>query len=183
MEDQQPAQTLASHAIRHGLILGVISMGCYLLAYAVDLTILATFKFMFLSLAISLGYMIYAGFGYRTLVGGFLSYGKAFQHGFILLAVSGLVGTVFNLLLYHVIDPDLPKKMTEAIMSNSEDLLTSLGAPQDTIDQTLDSMSTDLPDQFSPGGLGIGYFKGAFYFAIIALITALVVRKNPPQPV
>lgn len=180
MESQQPAATLTSNAIRHGLILGVISVGLQVAVYVVSIPLMASIKFAFLSFIVYMAYIIYAGITYRGEAGGTLVYGKAFQHGFIMLAVSGLVGTVFNFLFYHVIDPDLPKKLTQAIMDNTEELLTMFNVPQDSIDQTLDSMSTELPDQFSPGGLGLGYFKGLFYFAIVALITALFVKKNPP---
>jgi hypothetical protein len=42
-----------------------------------------------------IGLTIYAGINYRNEIGGFLPYGKAFQHGFVLMAVSGLISTIF----------------------------------------------------------------------------------------
>jgi hypothetical protein len=46
-----------------------------------------------------LGITIYAGIDYRNGVGGFLPYGKAFVHGFLVLAVSALLATLFNMVL------------------------------------------------------------------------------------
>ena len=181
MENQevqpQPA-SLINHAVKNGVILGVISILLVVVVYAVDLTFLATLKFLGIILVLGLGYVIYAGINYRSEVGGYLGYGKAFMHGFILLAVSGLIGTAFNILLYHVVDPELPAKLTEAIIRNTEEMMAGFGTPQETIDQTIDGLRVEMPGNFSIGGLLYGYVKAMIWYCIIALITSLIVRKN-----
>lgn len=183
-QNEQSAPTpLINHAVKNGVILAVISIVCVMIIYVVDLSILATFKFLALVLLIGLGYVIYAGISYRNEIGGFMSYGKAFQHGFLVLAVSGLISTIFNLLLYFVIDPDLPNKLVEAIITNTEEMMAGFGAPQETVDKQLEEMRGTLPDQFTMGGLSLGYLKGLIFYAIIAAITSLFVRKNEPVEV
>ena len=179
MENQeaqpQPASPI-NHAVKNGVILGVITILLVVVVYAVDLTFLATLKFV--GIILVLGYVIYAGINYRSEVGGYLGYGKAFTHGFILLAVSGLIGTAFNILLYHVVDPKLPTKLTEAIIRNTEEMMAGFGMPQETIDQTIDGLRIEMPGNFSIGGLLYGYVKAMIWYCIIALITSLIVRKN-----
>lgn len=183
-QNEQSAPTpLINHAVKNGVILAVISIVCVMIIYVVDLSILATFKFLILVLLIGLGYVIYAGISYRGEIGGYMSYGKAFQHGFVVLAVSGLISTIFNLLLYFVIDPDLPNKLVDAIITNTEEMMTGFGAPQDRVDAQLEQMRGELPDQFTVVGLCMGYLKALIFYAIIAAITSLFVRKNEPVEV
>ena len=181
MENQevqpQPA-SLINHAVKNGVILGVVSILLVVIVYVVDLAFLATLKFLGIMLVLGLGYVVYAGINYRNEIGGYLSYGKAFMHGFILLAVSGLLGTAFNILLYHVVDPELPTKLTEAIIRNTEEMMAGFGAPQGTIDQTIDGLRVEMPGNFSISGLLYGYVKAMIWYCIIALITSLIVRKN-----
>lgn len=179
-QQEQPAPTVFSHAIKHGIILGCVSIVMIVLAYVVDVRFMASLKFLTLSLLVTLGYVIYAGITYRNEIGGFLGYSTALQHGFILMAISGIVGTVFNLVLYNVVDPDLPQKMTDAIIQNTEETMAGFGAPQQSIDETLEGMKTKMAEQFGVSGLLMGYLKGLIYFLVIALITSLFVRKNEP---
>ncbi len=182
MEEQntQPAPSLVSHAVKHGVILGVISIVIVVLCYVVDLSMLATFKFLIFILLVGLGYVIYSGINYRGEIGGYMPYGKALQHGFLVLAISGLVSTIFNLLLYNVIDPDMPQKLTDAIIANTEEMMASFGAPQDTIDQQIATMRTEMVNNFGVFGLIKSYLMALIWYAIIALITSLFVRKNEP---
>ncbi len=184
MENQQTAEaespTLVNHAIKHGVILGVISILLVIICYVVDISLMVTLKFMGLVLVIGLGYVIYAGINYRSEIGGFMPYGKAFMHGLVVLAISGLIGTAFNILLYHLVDPELPQKLTDAAIQNTEEMMAGFGMQQEAMDQAIDKMRTDMVDQFSIGGQAFGYVKAMIAYCIIALITALFVRKNVP---
>lgn len=182
MENQETQTGLSSvnHAMKQGVILGVVLVVLLVVFYAIDIAVLASIKFMLLSLLVSLGYVIYAGIQYRGSIGGFMGYGQALQHGFVIMAVSGLVSTAFNLVLYTVVDPALGQKMSEAIIQNTQEMMAGFGAPQQSIDETIDDMREDLADQFSVTGLLIGYGKGLIYFLIVALVSALFVRKNKP---
>ncbi|MDZ4714757.1 MAG: DUF4199 domain-containing protein [Cytophagales bacterium] len=177
-ENETPS--LPNHAIRFGTILGGIAIALTVIAYVVDPTFMVTFKFIGLSFALGIGIVIYAGINYRTEIGGYLSYGQAFTHGFIVLAVSGLINALFGILLFTVIDPDLSQKMMEAIITNTEDMMAGFGAPQSSIDQTIDGLRTELPGQFTMVGQVITFGKGLIAYAVIALITSLFTRKNIP---
>ena len=153
MEDSQEAPvSIYSHALKYGVILGIISIVCVIAIYAIDFTFMASFKFLGLIMIIGLGVVIYAGINYRTEIGGYLPYGKAFIHGFTVLAISGVIGTLFNIVLYTVIDPDLAQKMTDTIIENTEQMMRNFGAPDGSIDQATEKMRTDMPEQFSAGG-------------------------------
>ena len=172
--------SLINHAVKWGLISAAISIIITLLLYVVDYTLMVQLKFLFFSLAIYLGLVIYAGIDYRKSVGGYLDFGKAFLHGFIVFALSGLVSTIFSILLYTVIDPELPTKLVDASMENTRAMMENFGAPADSIDEALEKAKADTEKRFTVGGMAIGYIWAVAVSAILALITGLIVRKRQP---
>ena len=180
-QTQTPSPSdLYKHAAKCGGLLGAVTIVMVIVVYVISVSFLASLKFLLLVLVVGLGTVIYAGINYRTEIGGYLPYGKAFLHGIILLAISGIIGTIFNILLYTVIDPELPQKMTETIVANTEEMMRNFGAPEDGIEQATDKMRIEMPEQFTMGGLAYGYLKALIWYAGIALITSLFVRKNVP---
>src|SRR5688572_6529670 len=147
MEQVQEVKTesLYANALKHGLIVGGIVVILTILAYATSLSFMGSFKFLGCVFLLYIGYVIYAGISYRNSTGRYISYGKAFIHGFIVLATAGVVNFIFSIVLYDFIDPELPTKLSEAIILNTEDTMRSFGAPEDQIDKTIDEMRTDLP--------------------------------------
>jgi hypothetical protein len=73
--------------------------------------------------------------------------------------------------------------MTEAIISNTEKTMENWGAPSDTIDQTIEKMREDMPQNFTDFGFIKGYFTGLIWYIILSLITGLIVKKNQPEMV
>lgn len=184
METQQTEETAAptmiNHAVKYGVILGGVSIALTIIVYALNFALMAEIKFLVLILVIGLGTVIYAGINYRNEIGGFMPYGKAFMHGFMVLAVSGIIGTIFNIVLYTIVDPELGQKMVDVIVQNTEEMMAGFGAPQSTIDQTIEGQRAEMPDQFTAVGLMLGYLKALIFYCIIALITSLFVKRNVP---
>jgi hypothetical protein len=180
-ENTTPAPTLMKHAIRWGMITAVVSIIYTMLLYVIDYTLMVQLKFLFLALAVYFGIVIYAGIDYRKSIGGFLSYGKAFQHGFIILAVSALIASMFNLLLYNVIDTELPQKLTDASIENTRAMMESFGTPEDAMDEALEKAQESTAEQFTVFGMIKGYGMILIFSAIMALISAIFVRKNQPE--
>jgi hypothetical protein len=180
-ENTSPAPSLLNHAAKWGAILSAISILVVMLLYVVDYTLMAGFTFIIIIMVVGLGFVIYAGINYRNEIGGYIPFGKAFLHGLIVFAVSGAISTIFNLLLYNVIDPDLPANLTEAIIENTRSTMERFGAPSDSIDEALDKMREDMPKNFSTFGVIKNFFTGMIWYAILSLITGLIVRKNQPE--
>lgn len=185
METQQTEETappsLINHAVKYGVILGGVSITLVIILYVVDFSLMAGFKFLGLMLVVGLGMVIYAGINYRNEIGGFMPYGKAFLHGLAVLAISGIISTLFNIVLYTVVDTELAQKMTDVVIQNTEEMMAGFGAPQSTIDQTSEGMRTEMPKQFTMGGFMLSYLQALIFYCIIAVITSLFVRKNVPM--
>lgn len=179
--EEEKAPTLLSHATRWGLICGIVSIVFSILMYVIDYTLMVQLKMLFIALALYMGIVIYAGIDYRKSIGGFIPYGKAFQHGMIIFAVSGLIASVFSILLNHVIDPELPSKLTDAALENQRVMMENFGAPPDAIEKGLEEARVRTENQYKISGIAMGYVFILVFSAIMALITSLVVRKNQPE--
>jgi hypothetical protein len=174
-------QSLLKNAAKMGAILGAITIILTVLIYAVDYAIMVNMWFGLFVIVLALGYVIYAGITYRKEVGGYLSYGKAFQHGYVTLLTSAIIGSIFSILLYTVIDSDLPAKLTDVAIENAETMMVKFGAPQEQIDKSLDEMRRDMPARFSALGVIKQLGWGLIIYAVIAAITSLFVKKNVPE--
>jgi hypothetical protein len=174
------SESLYANAVKHGLIVGAIVILLTVLAYVTSLSFMGSFKFLGCLFLLYIGYVIYAGISYRNATGHYISYGQAFLHGFIVLATAGLVGLVFGIVLYDVVDPELATKLSDAIILNTEDTMRSFGAPEEQIEKTISDMRTDLPKGFTMMGRIKNFFTGLIYDAVIVAITSLIVRKNEP---
>ena len=183
MEETKEQPTLMNHAIRWGLIVAGVSITMTILLYIIDYSLMVQLKVLFSLLAIYLGITIYAGIDYRKSVGGFLAYGKAFQHGYLILILSGLIATLFAAILYNVIDPELPQKLTDASIETTREMMENFGTPEDAIDKALEETKKRSADQFSLLGQAKGFLVILIASAIMALLSALIVRKNEPVEV
>jgi hypothetical protein len=179
-EETQVSESPVQHAVKNGAILGAVVMVLTILSYMVSIPFMGTFKFILLIFTLYIGFVIYFGIDYRNSIGGYIAFGKAFLHGFIMLAVAGAVGVLFGLLLYNVIDTELGQKLTDAIVTNTEESMRNFGAPEGRIESQLAQMREDMPKNFTPLGQIKGYLIGLIWNAVIVLITSLIVRKSEP---
>jgi hypothetical protein len=181
MEDQETKpQSLTQHALRWALITAVINIAITIVLYIIDYTVLVQLKLLIFTLAVYFGIIIYAGIDYRKNTGGFIAYGKALQHGFLILAISGLISTVFSIFFYTIIDPDLPQKLTDASIENTRAIMERFGTPEDSIDNALEGNRDKIEEGFSVSGLSLGYIRILIFSLLIALISALIVKKGEP---
>lgn len=180
MEQTETAPNLVKHATRMGVILAVISIFFTAIIYVINIGLMANWKLGIVFLLVYLGFVIYAGIQYRNEAGGVLSYGKAFQHGYLTLIISGFIGTIFTILLYHVIDPSIPETLTKITLEKTEEMLSGFGMSGDQLDQAMAQVEIDTPGRFSVAGQLKQYGWGFLVNAIIVAITSIFVKKNQP---
>jgi hypothetical protein len=131
---ENSSSSFVEHAAKNGLILGFLSILMFVIVYVVDVSIMADWKFGIFSFFLFCGLAIYFGIGYRKEMGGFISYGNAFKYSFVMLAVSSIIGLLFQMLLFNVIDTELAQTMTRIMIENQEKTLSSFGMDPATID-------------------------------------------------
>jgi len=83
------------------------------------------------------------------------------------------------IILYHVINPELPGKLQDAVIQKSVSMMQSFGVTQDKIDEQITKMQAE-PGQFTLGNQIRGIALSFIWSAILAAILGLIIRKNPP---
>lgn len=180
MEENTQSPTLMAHAVRSGVIIGAIGIIISLILYVANPDLLVS-MWLFLILILDIILMVIFGAQYRNQTGGFISFGNAWKHGFITLVVAGLLGILYNLLLYYVIDPELPAYLTDVAVENAGEMARSFGADDATAEQAMEDARERTADQYTAGGMLLGFGIQLIVYAVIALITGAIVKKNNPE--
>ncbi|HFA49456.1 MAG TPA: DUF4199 domain-containing protein [Bacteroidetes bacterium] len=106
-------------------------------------------------------------------LGGHISFGRAFLVSLIAMVVAGIISILFNILYMTVIDPTF----VESMIDGMEEMFANLGMDTDVAEEQLESVR----DSFSPmSQITTGLLGGSLAGAILSLIIAAVMKKNPP---
>lgn len=167
--------------IKDGAIFGLLSVIIGLLSYIVDVTAFASLKYLAFILVFSFAVVFVFSVRNRKALGGYISFKNAFIYSFGILAVAGLIGTLFNLLLFVVIDPGAVDVIVQASLDNTEALMERFDTPDDAIDEALDQAEQDTYDRFTALGMIKGYFIAWVFYGIVALIVGAIVKRKEQE--
>jgi hypothetical protein len=176
MEEQQ---TPFQASVKPGLTIGLVSLAVTYIAYFIDSSLLASAWFGLVALAVFFVLIIFFGRQYRAELGGFMSFGTAFNFSFITMILSGLVTLVGQILLFQVIDPSLPQVLGDLSFEASLKMMETLGQNPDSLDPTiLDEMREGTISNFTLSGQLKNFGFGLIAYAIIALILGAILKKR-----
>ena len=177
MNDQ--AQSPIQSAVRPGIILGLVSLVLTYVAYFIDSSYLASGYFGLVALVLFFALIIYFGKEYRKEVGGFMSFGTAFNFSFFAILISGVIGLIGSILLFHVIDPSLPQVLGDITFESQLEMMGNFGASPDSLaPEVLDDMREASASNFTLVGQLKGFGIGLIAYAIIALILGAILKKK-----
>lgn len=166
-------------AIKPGLTIGLVTLAISYLAYFVDVSLLTAWYYGLGILILFIALILYFGKEYRQEVGGFMSFGIAFQFSFFAILISGLVGLVGNILLFQVIDPSLPQVLADLTFDAQLQMMEKLGANPDAIpSEDLQKMKEASASNFTLAGQLKAFGFGLIAYAIIALILGAILKKR-----
>ncbi|MGA0559049.1 DUF4199 domain-containing protein [Larkinella sp. VNQ87] len=158
-------------ALKWGVISGVISM---IFTTVVNLTGQFTHSAVpWISLVIAVVIIVLAMREYRTLNGGFMSYGEGVSLGALLSIISALVSITYSLIYTTFIDPTIRQQ----IMDKAREDLENRGMADDQIEQAM-SFTEKLQSPGMQFVFGI-IFAGIFGLLISLVVAAFLRRKKP----
>lgn len=168
---------------RQGIIVGVIISLYMALLYSAGMEIFANWWYSVIMYPISIGLICYFT---KQLRDKNETEPFQFKQTFVVLLtmfmLATLVSTVWNIILFNVIDTTLAKELSVRIIEETMETMEKWGAPADAIAETKKDMR-DLPEQFKPVAQLIGWLKGGIFMAIVSLIcAAFIKRKEPVNP-
>ena len=166
--------------IKGGLIVGAVSIILTMLVYLFNIELMVKWWFGVLNLVISMGLLIFLGISFRNLMGGFISYKNALQFSFIVFLISYVMGIVFQLLLYNVIDPSLPEVIKQLTVETTVEMMENFGTPQEAIDAAIVGIEEGVDQSTTPMGLLKSTPWGILFIFIFAALGAIFIKKNPP---
>lgn len=168
-------------AIKPGIYYGLISILISILLYLIDPTIMIKIWFGLFMIALGIGILIYFGLSYRKSIGGYLEFKDAFLFCLTLCIVAGAMSTLFNLLLFNVIDPELPQKLADAAIEQTERMMVSFGVPEEAIDEAMSKAKDETLKRFSVVGSLISFLWSILGFALFSVIVGAIIRKKKPE--
>ena len=184
MENSESSnKNLFGEAIKTGVILAAVSIILTMLVYIMDVNLLADWKLGIGTLIIAFVIVVRFGKKFRDeeLEGGFMPFGEAFKYSFSAFFISSLVSMVFMIVLYEVIDPELPSIITKKALQNTEAMMENFGAPADSIDETLEQVEKDMDGKFTAMGILSGSWVYIITSAFFGAIAGAIIKKKKPE--
>ena len=166
--------------LKGGLILAGVSILLTMLTYVIDVSLMVEWWFGVVSLLISMGLLIYLGINYRNDIGGILSYGDAFKFSFLVFFVSYVVGIIFQIALYTVIDPELPEIMKQLTVEKTVEMMEGFGLSDEALDAAIIGVEDGIDEATTPMGMIKSSPWGILFLLFFSAISAIFIKRNPP---
>jgi hypothetical protein len=175
MENEKP--TLIHQGLKFGLILGFVQIATTTLLYVIDKNLLVNYKLMLLILVINVTLMVWPVRNYKKINEGTISFKDAFVICLLTVAGGLLLGTVFNYVLYNIVDTGLSDFIKDRSIEKTAALLERFGTPQEDIEKSIASIEAQ-DFNMSPSKLGGQLFQGVLLGSIPAIIIAAILRTK-----
>ena len=166
--------------LKGGLILAGVSILLTMLTYVIDVSLMVEWWFGIVSILISMGLLIYLGINYRNDIGGILSYGDAFKFSFLVFFVSYVVGIIFQIALYTVIDPELPETMKQLTVEKTVEMMEGFGMSDEALDAAIIGVEDGIDEATTPMGMIKSSPWGILFLLFFSAIAAIFIKRNPP---
>lgn len=170
--NEQPS--VARIALKWGAILGIAQIIFSIIIFVTDNfgnSALGSVAYLLI-----LGALILAMRDFRSLNGGYMTYGEGVSVGTLTAAISGFLSSIFSVFYMTVIDTGV----MERVMDKTREQMEAQGNLSDEqIDQAM-----EISQKFqSPGILFVfGVLGAAFVGLILSLIVAAFIRRNKTTP-
>ncbi|HLO92127.1 MAG TPA: DUF4199 domain-containing protein [Lentimicrobium sp.] len=162
-----------SYAVKYGLIISSITVLYSLFLYALDLMFITWLGL--LSWGIVIVGIVLAIINFRDKInGGFISFGKAFSIGFLIILIYAIISIIYYYVLTTFIDPQIPERM----MQMAQEKLMSKGLSDEMIDQQVQMQEKFMTGSLKYVGILIQLFSMVLIGTIISLFCALILKKQ-----
>ena len=182
-DQQHMVTSIRKRFIAHGLLIGFVVSIYMAFLYAAGIQYLASWWIPNLKFFILIGMICYAITRLReTYTWQPFDLKSTFVIFFSMALIASLVYTVWDIILFNIIDKNLANEWSDYFISNINNLMRKSGYPEGTIMARLKEMK-DLPSQFKPLAQLKSWLSGGIFLAIMSLIFAsFLKRKTPSNP-
>ncbi|MFH6993654.1 DUF4199 domain-containing protein [Flavobacterium sp. FlaQc-48] len=161
-------EVIKKNGITYGAMIGIASALITATIYAVDLNLFTAWWMGLIGLAISLTLSIVLLSKTKKDLKGIYTFKEAFTTYFIAAVIGILISTLFNILLFNVIDPGAKDTLNELIIKYTAGMMQKFGSPASVINETIAKMKETNP--YST----VELLKGSVFAIVISSIFGLI---------
>lgn len=170
---------IRENAQKFGLLAAAVGIAYALIAYLVSADLFVNWWAGVAIWIVMIAFLVMAATSTRKGLGGYMTFREAFTASFVAAAIASLLSTVFNIVLFTLIDPEYAAMLQERIIEKTVTMMQEWKAPQESIDETIATM--EGTQQFGLMNQVTGFFKGLIFWAIISLIIAAATKRKQPE--
>jgi hypothetical protein len=165
-------EIIRKNGFTYGIISGIVSILITTLIYSFDVNLFLSGWITFLKILLFTAIAIVLLINTKKDLSGIFPFKTAFTTYFIHILVGLILATIFEIILFNVIDPSLKDTIKEMSMEFTSNFMEKLGAKTSDINKALADI--EKTDQFSIiellKGLAIYILMGSVYGLILAAI-------------
>ena len=169
------------YAYRTGLIVSVIIVIWTIFSYLIGIEMFTNFWIPIVVMIAVVIYLIMALKKIRGFMGGFMTLVQGFINFLVMSAIFIFISSILNFLIVNVIDTEFGSEVNEVIIEKTIGMMEKFGAPEAEIEKQVIELETKLESQRGFGGMLLNMLQSLAFFAVIGLIAAAVLKKNPDQ--
>lgn len=161
-------EVIKKNGITYGVFIGIASALVTATIYAVDLNLFTAWWMGILGIVISLTISIILLSKTKKELNGVFTFKEAFTTYFIAAIIGVLISTLFNILLFNVIDPGAKDTLNEIMIKYTANMMQKFGTPASVINETIAKMKDNSP--YST----LELLKGSVFAIIISAVFGLI---------
>ena len=163
-------ETIKKNGLTFGVLSGIVSALITSTIYAIDLNLFVSWWIGVVSMVIYLIISVVLLTKTKKEMNGIFVFKDAFTTYFISAVVGTVIGTLFNILLFNVIDPSLQDTLKEITIKNAVAMMQKFNSPAAAINEMIAKMQENNP--YSVVELLKGSVFSIVFSSIIGLIMA-----------
>jgi hypothetical protein len=172
-------EIVKKNAIKYGIIAGLVPILYTLIAYLVNIELFVNFFAGIGIWVLMIVILIIAVSATKKEMGGYVSFKDAFSTFILSYSFGALLSTIFSILIFVVVDPEVSAEITELTIEKSVEMMERFGTPEDQIDAQVEAMESQ--NSFDTIGILKSFALGIVIYAILGLIVAAIMKKNRPE--
>ena len=172
-------KTSISIGLTNGLVVSLVLLVYTLALYLIDPAQVIGWLAM-LSYVILIGFMVKSGRDERERLGGYMTFKEGLKPIFLCSVVAVIVLNIFTYILFVIIDPGMAELTKEVTIDRVISWMEWMGAPENTIDQTIEEMERQDYTQ-TIGRTFMNTAVGMIVGFVFSAIISLILKKNEPD--
>lgn len=170
---------IKKYSVNFGLISAAITIGYTLYAYSVDYSMFTNYVAGILLMFFTIGIMLVPVVKVKKAQGGLLSFKEGFSSYVLGWILSAVIGAVFNIILFTMVDPDAGVAVNELRVESQIKMMEGFGLPEADLQEQIEQLENT--DMFAMKTQLQGVLGSIVFGAIIGLIVAAVFKKAEPM--